>query len=139
MTIKYDDGDFQATDQFNVTLEEENEIDIVGTWQLFGENCTGNTWSVTFFADLTMNVENLGSFEGCTDNGTYSFDGTNLSFSYSLQCDETSPMFGFQNDNYSFTGSINSDGNFTGDLTLSVQSSSDSSPVVTNCTSSINN
>lgn len=118
-------------------VECENEI--VGTWQLYGEGCTANTWSVTFFADLTMNVENLGSFEGCSENGTYSFDGTNLSFSYSLQCDETSPTFGFQNDNYSFTGSINSDGNFIGDLTLSVQSSSDSSPVLTNCTATISN
>ncbi|MFV9549788.1 hypothetical protein [Algibacter sp. PT7-4] len=121
-------------------VECENEI--VGTWQ-FVYDCSGGQYpplgpyDVTFFDDFTMNIENVGSINGCTDNGTYSFDGTNLSFTYDTQCDETSPS-GMQNDSWNFTGSINSDNDFTGDVIISVQVGSEP-PVVTNCTAAISN
>lgn len=46
MTIKYDDGDFQLTDTFDVTLTGESQLNLNGVWRLkmFEENgtCTNN-------------------------------------------------------------------------------------------------
>ncbi|MFI1770386.1 hypothetical protein [Thalassobellus citreus] len=83
MTIKYDDGDFQASDEFNVTLEEENQIDIVGTWTMVdnGINCQNNTsgWggntSIEFFSNGTLSWQGIIS-------GTFNLNGNDLYFEF---------------------------------------------------------
>lgn len=124
----------------NEITECENEI--VGTWQMIFD-CSGGQYpplgplNVTFFDDSTMNIENVGSINGCTDNGSYSFDGTNLSFIYTSQCDETS-QFGEKNDSWDFTGTINSENNIIGNLAVSFQTGS-FPPDEANCTATLSN
>ncbi|MFC0605860.1 hypothetical protein [Winogradskyella pulchriflava] len=140
-TVKKANGTNIDTVTFNAN-SEDNQTVLVGTRQLIYD-CSGGQFpplgplDVTFFDDFTMNIEDLGSINGCTDNGSYSYDGTNLTFTYTSQCDETSP-FGIKNDSWNFTGSINSDNDFIGDVTISSQTGSEP-PVVTDCTATISN
>ena len=127
MSIKYDDGNFQTTDEFNVTLEEENnQIDIIGYWLIpdnSGMNC--DSGGIPFNNDFDVLFNTNGTvILGGTSIGPYSLAGNQLNFTahgealnITYNCTDGSTLEADWNVDYTFNGTF--DGvNFNGSLNV---------------------
>ena len=129
-------------ESFELTLEqkkENNEVDIL-RYNRYSYDCSdGNypplgPYPIIFLDDLTCRFPD---YQGCTSTGTYSIDGTNLSYTLVFNCDETSAVGERTTETYDFAGELNSDGNFYGDLTITQDYPDRPQNLVTHCKGTI--
>ncbi|PQV47818.1 hypothetical protein CLV33_106137 [Jejuia pallidilutea] len=103
-----------------IDLGDDGCIDIL-SYNQYSYDCSNGNYSplgpypIIFLDDFTCGFSD---YQGCSSTGTYSFDGTNLSYTIVFNCDETSAGGERTTQTENFTGVLNSDGSFYGDLNI---------------------